>query len=129
MDDNNALSQRAAVAVELLPELTQSAKQRQLAGLKQIDDHRSGKNTGTADVGESRDQAAALVGVSPRYVSDAAKLKQESPEAFQLIAFFPKSGDQEPVVHKRLSHLRVQGEWFRYTAEVSAVIKEFTDAE
>ena len=34
-------------------------------------------------LGDSRDQAAAMVGVSPSYVSDAKRVKKEAPEAFE----------------------------------------------
>ena len=38
---------------------------------------------------QSRDQAAAQVGVSPRYVSDAKRIKEVSPETFEKL----KSGE------------------------------------
>ena len=73
-------SQRAAVAVELLPELKKAAKKRQKESGKQ---HGRGQKVPAKmpepiDAGEAREQAAALVSVSPRYVSDAVKLKAES---------------------------------------------------
>lgn len=80
-------SQRAAVAVELLPELKKAAKERQRehgGTAPGTAKNTSGKNAGS-ESGESRDQAATLVGVSARYVSDAQKVKDESPESFQAI--------------------------------------------
>jgi len=72
------------VAVELLPELRKAAKERQVsAGGKnnsRAKKNGSANNCGTIDAGESRDQAAALVGVNRQYVSDAAKLKEDAPE-------------------------------------------------
>lgn len=75
-------SQRAAVAVELLPELKKAAGERQKELGRTHGEDPSGKISGR---GESRDEAAALVGVNPHYVSDAQKLKAESPEAFQAV--------------------------------------------
>jgi hypothetical protein len=34
---------------------------------------------------QSRDNAAKAVGVSPRYVSDAKKVKEEAPEIFEQV--------------------------------------------
>jgi len=79
--------QRACVAVELLPELSKAAKERQrehggtAPGQKK---NTSGENAGS-DSGDSRDQAAALVGVGANYVSAAKKLKDEEPEAFETV--------------------------------------------
>ncbi|MFH0824413.1 MAG: ParB/RepB/Spo0J family partition protein [Pseudomonadota bacterium] len=73
-------SQRAAVAVELLPEFKKAAKERQVRKPKSVPE-----KIPEQDKGEARDQAAALVGVNPRYVSDAEKIKRESPgEWFKL---------------------------------------------
>lgn len=80
-------SQKAAVAVEMLPELEKAAKERQ--GTRTDLEH-SGKNSGMLDSGEARKKAAALVGVNPHYVSDAARIKKESPRLFDEI----KSGEK-----------------------------------
>ena len=60
-------SQKAAVAVDMLPMLEDEAKERMLAGKP------SGNNAGGSK-GDSRDKAADAVGAAPRYVSDAKKL-------------------------------------------------------
>lgn len=81
-------SQRAAVAVELLPELRKAGKERQResGGDRKTDNKKIGcPNIGTTDPGKSTKQAAALVGVSHGYVSDAQKLKAELPETFQAV--------------------------------------------
>lgn len=65
-------SQKATVAVELLP------------GLKHK--HPQGKHHPEKIPGEdNRERAAAIVGVNPHYVSDAEKIKDESPELFDEI--------------------------------------------
>src|SRR5688500_8011923 len=73
-------SQRACLAVELLPFYEQPARERSLSNLKQ--------NTDTEffpdrENGESRVFAAEVMHVNPRYVSDAKKVKEEAPELFE----------------------------------------------
>ena len=50
-------------------------------------------------------------------------LQTGCPLKLHLIAFFPLAGDRESAIHRRLSQLRVRGEWFRYTDEVDSVIR------
>lgn len=71
-------TQRAALAVDLLPPLEERARERQGArtDLPNIPAKLPESYTGR----ESRDEAAALVGVSPRYVSDAKRIQREAPE-------------------------------------------------
>jgi N6-adenosine-specific RNA methylase IME4 len=81
--------QKAAVAAEMLPALEAEARERnRLAG------ERFGKGSAKLhdpipETGRSDEQAAALVGVSPRYVSEAKALKQQDPERFEKV----KAGD------------------------------------
>lgn len=82
-------SQRAAVAVDMLPQLKEEAKKRMAAG---GGDKKSGKGlipAPIADAGQSRDKAAEIVNVDPTYVSKAEKLKNESPDVFAKV----KSGE------------------------------------
>jgi DNA (cytosine-5)-methyltransferase 1 len=76
-------SQRAVVALDVLPHLEEEAKKRSLLNLKQ--------RAGSSEVAKlpprsdkvtkkSRTQAAQTVGASPRYVSDAKRISEESPE-------------------------------------------------
>lgn len=76
-------SQKAAVAVELLPMLEAEAKERQI---------RKPKNSvveifpqQNSDQRKSRDQAAKLTGTNGRYVSDVKKIKADKPEVFEQI--------------------------------------------
>lgn len=80
-------SQRAAVAVAVLPYLEAEAKERQ-----RIHGHTApgrssdtGGNFATSVSGKARDQAAALMDVSGRYVSDAKRLKQTAPDIFERV--------------------------------------------
>ncbi len=79
-------SQLATVATESLPHYEAEAKKRMHAGRPK---------EGVAIVpqvieqAKARDQAAAAVGVSPRYVSDAKRVKAEAPEVFEKV----KSGE------------------------------------
>lgn len=78
-------SQRAAVAVDMLPQLKTEAKQRMAAG---GGDKKSGKGlnpTPITDAGQSREKAAKIVNVDPTYVSKAQKLKNESPDVFSKV--------------------------------------------
>jgi len=77
-------SQRAAIALDVLPMLEAQARKRQveLAGTR--------PNTGddlTEKVpeGEAREQAAAMLGTNPRYVSDAKKLKDKAPDLLEEV--------------------------------------------
>jgi N6-adenosine-specific RNA methylase IME4 len=74
-------SQKAAIAVEALPFFEAEAKKRM-----QI---RKGDQPGATtakmpelDKGESREQASKAFGVSPRYISDAKAIKEQTPQAF-----------------------------------------------
>lgn len=68
-------SQRATLAVDLLPRLEERAKERQGARHDLVANLPQGSVPHKA-----RDEAAALVGVSPRYVSEAKAIAAASPE-------------------------------------------------
>lgn len=72
-------SQRAAVAVDLLPDLKKEAKERQKRKPKSV------KGKIPEQTGQSRDKAASIVGVDPTYVSAAETIKNESPALFEEI--------------------------------------------
>ena len=82
-------SQRAAAAVKLLPELEKKAKERQRKVAAASNRRRAGKKPEPEKIpalgADARDEAAAIVGVNPRYVSDAKKVEQEDPEAFEKL--------------------------------------------
>ena len=77
-------SQKAAVAVEIEAIEARAAKERQV---RKPADSVPAKMPGQK--GDARDKAADKVGVSPRYISDAKKLKAEAPEVFEEL----KSGE------------------------------------
>lgn len=77
-------SQRAAIATDIEPMLAEEARERQAHGqtapgvtLKEIFPEASN--------GQARDQAAEIMGTNGRYVSDAKRIKQESPELFEQV--------------------------------------------
>jgi 16S rRNA G966 N2-methylase RsmD len=74
-------SQRAVVALEILPSLEKEAKERQRGGQggvllrEQIPQAK----------GKAREQAAKLLNVNPHYISDAKRISQEAPERIEGI--------------------------------------------
>jgi hypothetical protein len=76
-------SQKAAAATELEEFYAKEARRRREANLKRGAD--SPEVAKMPQRGKARDQAAADLRVSPRYVSDAKKLKREDPEAFEAV--------------------------------------------
>jgi N6-adenosine-specific RNA methylase IME4 len=80
-------SKRACIAVEYEPIFARMAKERQLATLKQ---NKGKESTVPANLperteGEARQQAADMVGVGARYVTDAKRIKNEAPELYDRI--------------------------------------------
>lgn len=76
-------SQKAAVAVEILPILEAEAKQRQG---ERTDLHNDIVEIfPQCDGGRARDIAAEITGTNGRYVSEAKKLKEEAPELFEAV--------------------------------------------
>lgn len=73
-------TQRAMVAVDMLPLLEQQAKERQTATLKRGTETPVTERIPERDNGEAREHAAAAVKVNPRYVSDAKRIAEKAPE-------------------------------------------------
>ena len=73
-------SQKAAVAVRVLPLYEARAKERQRSGLKQY-----GATTSLGDPVKSRDVVGHLFGVSGRYVQEAKRLLAADPDTFKLV--------------------------------------------
>ena len=76
-------SQKAAVAVGMLPLLEAEAKERQAHG--QTSPGRTLREKIPQATGRASEKAAALVGTNPRYVSDAKKLAKEAPALFEQV--------------------------------------------
>jgi 16S rRNA G966 N2-methylase RsmD len=116
-------SQRAAIAIDVLPMLEAEARERQLASLKQNLDsvtqffgERNGRHSG-----EAAQQAADLFGTNRQYVSDAKKLKEDDPKIFEDI----KNGkDTIPKAKKRNNRRkkREQAQEQRQTESESSII-------
>lgn len=70
-------SQKAAVAVEMLPLLEAEAKERQRLG-KAIVPYPDA-------AGPARDHAAEITGASPRYVSETKRLKADQPDLYEQV--------------------------------------------
>lgn len=91
-------SQRAAVAVEILPLLEREAAHRRKAGSAAAEEEPTSPKLAigqtcplvkTGGSGRSRDQAARAVGVSPRLVQSAKRVAESAPQAVAKI----KSGE------------------------------------
>lgn len=74
-------SQRAALAVEVLPMLEVEAKGRMLAGVADPDQ----KVAQGSREPQSSDRAAELLGTNRQYVSDAKKISQDAPELLEKV--------------------------------------------
>jgi hypothetical protein len=83
-------SQRAALAVEFMPEYEKEAKKRLVTSTGGKSPRPVVTLPQAENIGKSREKAAAVAGVSPSLVQSAKKLKEESPEAFQQV----KDGDK-----------------------------------
>ena len=89
-------SQRATVALDLMPILEKEARARQAHGGTAPGKTLKGKIPGALS-GQARDQAAKVVHVDPTYVSAAKKLKQEDPALFGAV----RSGEKTLLEAKR----------------------------
>jgi ParB-like chromosome segregation protein Spo0J len=78
-------SQRAAVALESLPHFEEEAKKRYDANVGRPSKESVELVPPISDGHKSRDQAGELVGVNGRYVSEAKRIKEESPETFEKV--------------------------------------------
>lgn len=87
-------SQRAAIALEMLPHFEAEARARlSTAGQSAAPGRSAEKGTerfpevsqGVPLVGEAREQAARTVGVNAHYVSDAKRIKEQAPEVFEEV--------------------------------------------
>lgn len=79
-------SQKAAVAVDMLPHFEAEAKRRQVAHLRSgTEIPVSAKLRERENGGKSSVQAAAAVSVSPRYVEEAKAIAEEAPEVFEQV--------------------------------------------
>jgi N6-adenosine-specific RNA methylase IME4 len=82
-------SQRAAVALDLLPMLELEARQRQLARLKRGDKSPVGPNLD--ERGRSDAKLSAIMGVSRGYIAEAKALKEQHPALYREVRAGRKS--------------------------------------
>lgn len=76
-------SQRAVIALDVLPALEAKARERQAA--TQLSGFGSVPEKIPEPTGEAREQAATLLGTNPRYVSDAKKIKDKAPDLLEEV--------------------------------------------
>ncbi len=106
-------SQKAAIAVDLLPLLEVEAQDRQLAALKRTptlsinDIDALPVRPNLDERGRSDEKAAELLNVSRGYVADAKRLSIEAPDLFEQV----RSGEQTiPQAKKELRHRELASE-------------------
>ena len=73
-------TQRAMLGAELKSQYTDEARERRLVNLKQGEEFPEPPTSAAREVGDSRDRAAAAVGVSHGYIDMAAQIKEKAPE-------------------------------------------------
>ena len=78
-------SQRAALAVEVKRRLGGEYREAQTAALKRGDEPGSRLGNRAQTGGGAREEAAEALNVSARYVSDAERIAEASPEAFEAV--------------------------------------------
>lgn len=78
-------SQKGCIAHDALPMFEAEAKERQRATLKRGEKIPDREIIPEREKGKATEKAAAAVGVNPRYVSDAKKIKAEAPEQYEEI--------------------------------------------
>lgn len=69
---------------------------------------------------------AIKIGVSSDPNVRIETLQTGAPGKVTLVAAIQKAGDKESECHRRLAHLRIHGEWFRYTEEIDQLIQELS---
>lgn len=67
---------------------------------------------------------AVKIGMSSDPESRMQTLATGAPGKLFLLAKIPNSGGLEAECHKKLSHIHITGEWFRYTDEIVRLIGE-----
>jgi len=77
-------SQRAAIALDVLPMLEAKARKRLVTSTGGASPQPVEKIP-QAETGRAREQAAAMLGTNPRYVSDAKKLKDKAPDLLEEV--------------------------------------------
>jgi hypothetical protein len=67
---------------------------------------------------------AVKIGVSDNPEDRLDTLSTGSPEKLVILDALEMMGDHEAECHRRLRHLRINREWFRYTNEIDELIME-----
>lgn len=71
---------------------------------------------------------AVKIGISSHPEERLDAIAVGAPGKLRLLAKIPNMGNRESQCHKRLEHLHIHGEWFRYTEEVDTLIRELQGA-
>lgn len=64
------------------------------------------------------------IGISSNPEGRLNSLATASPDELRLIAKIPNAGNLESKCHKKLSHLHICREWFRYSEDITHLIEK-----
>lgn len=70
---------------------------------------------------------AVKIGYSETPLKRMSDLQTASPDKLFLLGVCPGGASEEGTLHLRLDHIRLHGEWFRYTAELLSVAEEMCE--
>jgi hypothetical protein len=69
---------------------------------------------------------AVKIGISIDPTARLESLATGAPGKLMLLAMIENAGDREKECHKKMAHLHIHREWFRYTNEIDLLINELS---
>lgn len=116
-------SQRAVIALDMLPMLEAEAKERMVAGAVATNTGSQRIDYPESSIGKATEQAAALLGTNRQYVADLKQLAKEDPEAVEQV----RSGEATVPEVKRKARRRKQEQQREQAIEKAATAPDATD--
>jgi hypothetical protein len=69
---------------------------------------------------------AVKIGTTERIFNRIAALQTGCPEKIECVCILKGSFDEEYALHRRFAHLRLHGEWFTWSKDISEFVHEAT---